>query len=125
MLKTPTSSREHREEFTKNYKQLIAVDSIGYLADLMLACLKPLGPLIVNGTKYESDGDVVLKAEILRNAWEKMLDVIHDQRDSSLLRTGLLIIQGWGVRRIEDSGMLGKCILVWLQNPLLTLGCKE
>ena len=100
MLKTPTSSREHREEFTKNYKQLIAVDSIGYLADLMLACLKPLGPLIVNGTKYESDGDVVLKAEILRNAWEKMLDVIHDQRDSSLLRTGLLIIQGWGVRRI-------------------------
>ena len=91
MLKTPTSSREHREKFTKNYKQLIAGESIGYLADVILASLKPLGPMIVNGTKYESDEDVIMKAFVLRNAWEKTLDAIHDDRQISFLRTGLLM----------------------------------
>ena len=40
----------------------------------------------VNGTKYESDADVILKADLLRNAWEKTLDAIHDDRQ---MRTGL------------------------------------
>ena len=53
---------------------------------MILASLKPLGPMIVNGTKYESDADVILKADLLRNAWEKTLDAIHDDRQ---MRTGL------------------------------------
>ena len=58
---------------------------------MILASLKPLGPMIVNGTKYESDADVILKADLLRNAWEKTLDAIHDDRQISFLRTGLLM----------------------------------
>ena len=81
MVETPISSREHREQFTKNYKQLISVDRISYVADLLLACLKPLGPMIVNGKKYETGEDVILKGGILRRAWEEMLTAINKHQD--------------------------------------------
>merc|ERR1719181_1656184 len=46
--------------------------------------------MVVNGTIYESNADVALKANTLRGIWEKTLNAFHDEKDCSLLCQGVL-----------------------------------
>ena len=49
-----------------------------------MASTRQIAPMIVNGVTYEPDEDVKLKAVLLGNAWEKLLDSIHDQQRTRL-----------------------------------------